>query len=740
LKLKPEEIKKLLNTYWAKSDGTTVREHTDRLLENLEVLKNFYKKEIEKKIPEGFRKNFWKLLRLACEYHDYGKLHCKFQQKVGNKSVKCPRGVEKEVKHNLLSSAFLYHLEGFEEEFFLSALAVFNHHAVPPLVEKEKPYILKVLKEEFGFPQKELEEFCELLEELFTEEYAAVRGYYFENPESAKKTYILLKGFLLRLDHAGSVKEVSLKVEKPPIDTLKVIEEKFELNDLQRFVKDNRDKNLLAIASTGYGKSEAGAIFLEKKGFFTLPVRTAINALYKRFSDYFGEENTGLLHSSAAAYLLEEARREGSELETNRGDGLVKTLFEARHFSQPLIVCTPDQILPFTFHYPGFEKVLSIFSYARIVVDEIQAYEPHTLAFIVSALKEIAAFGGKFLITTATLPAFLREELEEVIGAESVFLTDKVRHHLRFEDGSLLNALGRIKELSKTSKILVITNTVERAKEVFKLLKEENVNAYLLHSRFIRRDRQQKEREIEEFFQDNDKKGVWITTQLAEASLNVDADYLFTELSTSDSLMQRLGRVNRFGLKPTDEPNAFIFTDASGVGTVYPKELLELSLKHLLIFGGGKWNEEKKLKLVEKVYSKETLKGTKYFEKYQNAKNYIESLHQMGLKEGKSFAVEMFRQIMDITAIPSAFEGEVKKLLENYKSATSYAEKLLLREKIFDYTTSVPFHWQQNNPRAFYIVPELQKWGIKFVKAPYNEELGLEKPLQVEDSDFENIM
>jgi CRISPR-associated endonuclease/helicase Cas3 len=737
--VKPEGIKKLLNTYWAKSDGTTVREHTDRLLENLEVLKTLYGEEIEKKIPEGFRENFWELLRLACEYHDYGKLHCRFQQKVGNKSVKCPRGVEKEVKHNLLSPAFLYHFEGFEEKLFLPALTVFNHHAVPPLVEKEKGAILKVLEKEFGFPTEELEEFSELLEELFTEEYAAVRGYYLENREGAKKTYTLLKGFLLRLDHAGSVKEVSLKVEKPSIDTLKVIEERFELNDLQRFVKENRDKNLLAIASTGYGKSEAGAIFLEKKGFFTLPVRTAINALYRRFSGYFGEENTGLLHSSAAAYLLEETRKENDEYETNKGDGLIKTLFEARHFSQPLIVCTPDQILPFTFHYPGFEKVLSIFSYARLVVDEIQAYEPHTLAFIVQALKEIAAFGGKFLITTATLPAFLREELRELIGAEGVFLTDKVRHHLRFEEGSLLNAIGRIKELSKTSKVLVITNTVERAKEVFKFLKEEKVNANLLHSRFVRKDRQQKERKIEEFF-NSDGAGVWITTQLAEASLNVDADYLFTELSTADSLMQRLGRVNRFGRKPTDEPNAFIFTDASGVGTVYPKELLDISLKHLLAFGGGRWDEEKKLKLVEKVYSKETLKGTKYLDRYRQAKNYIESLHQTGLKEGKSFAVEMFRQIMDLTVIPSTFEGEVKKLLENYKSATSYAEKLFWREKIFDYTTGVPFYWQRNNPQAFYSIPELQKWGIKLVKAPYGEELGLEKPPQVESDEFNNLI
>ncbi len=75
--MKIEKIQKLLNEYWAKDDGTTIREHIDKLLENLKILKNFYQKDIERLIPseltEEIKEKFWHILELACEYHDYGK-------------------------------------------------------------------------------------------------------------------------------------------------------------------------------------------------------------------------------------------------------------------------------------------------------------------------------------------------------------------------------------------------------------------------------------------------------------------------------------------------------------------------------------------------------------------------------------------------------------------------------------------------------------------------------------------
>lgn len=54
--------------------------------------------------------------------------------------------------------------------------------------------------------------------------------------------------------------------------------------------------------------------------------------------------------------------------------------------------------------------------------------------------------------------------------------------------------------------------------------------------------------------------GIWITTQIVEASLDVDFDYLFTEMSTLDSLFQRFGRCFRSRHYKKEEPNVYIYT------------------------------------------------------------------------------------------------------------------------------------------------------------------------------------
>lgn len=734
-----KNIPYLIKTYYAKSDGTTIREHTDRLLENLKVLKQHYGEKIEKNIPKEFRENFWKLLELACEYHDYGKIHCKFQQKVGNKKVKCPPNL-KEVKHNLLSPIFLYLLEGeklSEDELVLISLAVLNHHRIEeknlnPLSRK----VEQVLKEEFQIKDGELLNF---LKDILEDDEYQVLEKFFEKTQSVKKTYTLLKGFLLRLDHISSVKTAPVKVEIEPMNTLKVLKEKLKLNDLQKFVENNRDKNLLVVASTGYGKTEAGAIFLKKKGFFTLPVRTAVNAIYSRFRKHFGDQKVGLLHSSALSQLLEE-----KESETNRGEGILTTYYGAKQYSQPLIVSTPDQVLPFVFHYEGFEKVSSIFSYARIVLDEIQAYEPYTLAFIVQALKEITEMGGKFMVTTATVPTFLKEELQDLVDITAEFLKDTPRHNVKFVRSSILQNLDKIARFAGIGKVLVITNTVERTLELKRALDQKGIKANLLHSRFTRKDRKLLEEKIENFFHTKEAKGIWITTQLAEASLDLDADFLFTELSTADSLIQRMGRVNRFGKKSIEDPNVFIFLeDPSGVGNVYPKDLLELTLKNLPYIGEDIWNEEKKLQLVERVYSQTSLEGTKYLESFRTAKNYIQSVHKLGFREKKREAIKLFRNIFTVDVIPLQFKEEVELLSERYVNETDLLRKLILREQILDYVVSVPLYWKKEFPNAFSVPvnKKLQEWGIMYIDTLYGKEEGLIKPSKErENSTSEGII
>ena len=58
-----------------------------------------------------------------------------------------------------------------------------------------------------------------------------------------------------------------------------------EWNNLQKYMLKNQNKNVIAVAQTGMGKTEAGLLWIgDNKGFFTLPLKTAINAIYNRIT------------------------------------------------------------------------------------------------------------------------------------------------------------------------------------------------------------------------------------------------------------------------------------------------------------------------------------------------------------------------------------------------------------------------------------------------------------------------
>jgi CRISPR-associated endonuclease/helicase Cas3 len=72
---------------------------------------------------------------------------------------------------------------------------------------------------------------------------------------------------------------------------------------------------------------------------------------------------------------------------------------------------------------------------------------------------------------------------------------------------------------------------------------------HLLHSRFTRRDRVKEERTIIGSLQRKNDVGVrvLVATQVVEVSLDVSFDTIFTEVAPVDDLLQRFGRVNRYG-------------------------------------------------------------------------------------------------------------------------------------------------------------------------------------------------
>ncbi len=552
---------------YAKSDPPeSINEHTEKLLRNLKILRNVYENIVDKN--PNVDERLWNLLEIACVYHDIGKVYSPFQniilEKLGKEKLYTTFDYES-IKHEQLSPMFIPTDDLNYTERKIIYQAIYYHHC---RVHKKvnSNLVEKIIKEDIlpRYDNIKSEIKYKLKDDLDCNYLGYVMGRNKIDEESEVYIkYCLLKGLLHRLDHSSSA---DVLVENKTEQALGECTEnslKFKgyngKNELQKFCKDNISNNILVIGSTGIGKTEAATIWSDiGKTFFTLPIRTSINAIYDRIKFDIGYKDVGLLHSSAVDYLEEKE------------DKFDYHLYEqTKNLGNRVIVCTIDQIFPFIFRYNGYEKIYATLAFSKVIIDEIQAYSPEITAIILKGIKMINDIGGKFMIMTATLPRIYKDELEKM-GIKfkfGEFLKPIMRHKLSINDNSLDNDIENIINKASSSKVLVILNTIDKANELYLKIKEKNIeNVNVLHSRFIKNDRSNKENSIINFSKEREKTGIWITTQIVEASLDIDFDYLFTEMSTLDSLFQRCGRCYRSRKYEKNEPNIYVYNkNVSGI-------------------------------------------------------------------------------------------------------------------------------------------------------------------------------
>ncbi|KPI49097.1 CRISPR-associated protein Cas3 [Clostridioides difficile] len=680
---------------YAKSNPVeTLREHTDELLKQMNMLREYYGTNIT---SLNFLKKdkFWQLLDFVIEFHDIGKSFSPFQKLIRSKmdietnEPKIVTHLENNIGHNYLSPAFIdYSCIDMEKDRELRAVlnqVIVYHHERDTFIDKDfRNLIQKILEEDLINKVYELQHEFKVRYPIRTEQLS--KAYLQSVIKRIDKNhkyyylYIMLKGILHRLDHSASAHEVveCNRVMNIGEHTENYLMKEFgSLRDVQSFAKSNRDKNIILIASTGIGKTETALIWIDKdKAFFTLPLRVSINALFDRTKNIAGVDESndaflGLLHSTAIDYL-EESNQENS----NEIVDLAKLL------SCKLTFSTIDQIFKFPFLYRGYEKVYSTLAYSKVVIDEIQAYSPEIAAVLVKGIEMIHKIGGKFMIMTATMPTIYIDELRKrgVIDSnieKSTYNTTKIRHCIAIVKNSIDKNLEKIIQSGMNKKVLVIVNTVKSAVEKYELIEDIvkskgiDINVNLLHSMYIQEDRAKLEKYIKEFAS-SDKNGIWVTTQLVEASLDIDFDELHTENSTLDSLFQRFGRCYRSREYEENSPNIFIYTEkATGVGSIYDKdivekglELLEAPIKNKEFF---KITEDDKVKMVDRLYSKESLKETAFQENFTRALDILDTITPYSL--GSDEAQNILRNIEGYTVIPEDIYNKIEEtLIKNYKN------------------------------------------------------------------------
>lgn len=714
----------------------SLTDHTQRVLAEVARLKSV--------CPSLFDEDGWQLLHIAAAVHDLGKVNTRFQNRIREvlnlPDKLSPDGLDEaykkagvdQVPHGFLSPAYLDIAklrEQFDRETIeLLILTVFRHHLRDEIIQNAnhlEDLVVQVVSNDLPDSVTELPFLRDLPVSKPTTRYlklwSKLRSISFDSDESWQK-WVILKGTLNRVDYAASAQIEVVTIPEPGerlTDCLRHFFVKRQMRPVQKYMNDQlKGKNAVVIASTGVGKTEAALLWIgDRQGFYTLPVRTAINAMYRRIqgksSTYggLGFKHVSLLHSDALQVLFEDLQLDGRDPRQALEEA-DRSIQKARLLSQPLTICTVDQLFRFVFKYEGCEPILATLAGSAVVLDEIQMYPPPVLACIISALKTISDIGGRFAIITATFPPLLGQIMRERgIPFETPpkpFLCDQnVRHRIEFIDSSDFD-IGQITEKSQNAKVLVIVNTVQRAQEIALRLADNGARVKLLHSRFARCHRDLLEREILKFAGkecDRGEPGVWVTTQVVEASLDVDFDFLYTEMSTAESLFQRMGRVWRHrGSEYSGPPNVYVLANRNGIPRVIDPDLYQMGLDLLKEYDGRFMSEEDKMDLIHRLYDpiNKRLRLTDHY------KALVNRLSMLNVEAGQLTihdAIEQFRDIESITVVPesiychleeSGLVAQWRQLLAD-GSRSDRQERLRARIDMMNWSVSIPNTRKWNN-------------------------------------------
>lgn len=650
--------------------------------------------------------SFWKLSYIAILFHDFGKVSNNFQDQL-EAGMKWPGPW---LRHEFLSGIFL--LGSRKDDYFSdpsSLFAVFAHHKslndelFTKGVEINLHISDEIVVEFISFAKKEYVKYWkenlsieDLGQQLLKQNYHALLSDYkratskfFKNwSDSLRVKYILHKGILHTSDWIASggqtvLGDFVLSYNESFLRdkvVFKLMEDKkinsptsFGWRKFQKSSEENGSSNVIAIAPTGSGKTEAALLWASSKDssdrlIYLLPTRVTSNAIFTRLNQYFGRKMTAVVHSSAIFF-----RKEYDDKEYDK-----KKYLKDRCFFKMVNVCTIDQVLTQGFNL-GYWEIKTFFMLnARVVIDEIHLYQPYTLGLIISTIKYLSEnFYTKFFIMTATMPKKLRRIIQENMTNVHVIQDDELLNrarntievrHLKMNEmvGEILSVMND----DQYRKIMIVVNTVDAAISLFQEIngqtKDYKVICY--HSRFIQKHRIAKEEELLAFDKSNER-GVLIATQVVEVSLDIDFDILFTENAPIDALIQRAGRINRKGVK---ENTKIVIVKHSSVSEekIYTiPHILEKTFNLLETKSGQRPSEADYIKLVDEVYADYDVENDEGYKSGINRHHQIQD-SLSGIKDLKANDEVFTREGLDTeTVIPDEFRNQL------YNAAIDEKEK-----------------------------------------------------------------
>lgn len=387
------------------------------------------------------------------------------------------------------------------------------------------------------------------------------------------------------------------------IDTIYAERFGFAPNYMQRLAADiamsAEAPGLMIIeAQMGTGKTEAALAVAEilsaKAGsggiFFGLPTQATSNGIFPRLASWAehlscdGTHSIRLVHGMAE--LNEDYRAFADNSSTTDDDnedsvsGLtVHSWFSGRKQAllADFVVGTVDTALMAALTQKHVMLRHLGLCGKTVVIDECHAYTSYMSRFLDRMLRWLGAYHVPVVLLSATLPKERkRDMLRAYTGSTKLSVPDTDGYPLitwTEQNDAFAKAveqpaasscvqLSRLREediaselekrLGKGGCAGVIVNTVKRAQQISNMLRKRlpDKKIYVYHAQFIAEDRIAREKEliamIGKHSSQADRDNVIVVgTQVLEQSLDIDFDWLVTDLCPMDLLLQRIGRLHR---------------------------------------------------------------------------------------------------------------------------------------------------------------------------------------------------
>ena len=283
-----------------------------------------------------------------------------------------------------------------------------------------------------------------------------------------------------------------------------------------------------------------------RKLFFCYPTTGTAT---EGFLGYVAEsEVEGELIHSRAIVDLERVMMGRDDKRENEHEDQQLRVESLKMWGPEVVVCTIDTVLALVRNNRrglyGSPAILS----GAFIFDELHAYDDTLFAAVIALIRALP--GAPFLLMSASLPAhrkaFLRRKLGEIGTVQPPAELESIPRY-QLQRASKAEAFTVAAERVRGGqRVLWVCNVVARAQAVFDQAHAAGLPVIAYHSRFRYEDRVNRHREVVDGFSMTEREGLLaVTTQVAEMSLDLDADLLVTELAPVPALIQRLGRLNR---------------------------------------------------------------------------------------------------------------------------------------------------------------------------------------------------